>query len=217
MKKVLPAVLSMFCMKNLHLSPSVALCFRFHCKQFFFWYVHTWLEPVDAVQYTAAYSPAALTEQRHSVFPGLAGVPYQEATIFILGNNTSLRLKIKRSYVLLICRFTNLSKLSAASLRMSMGVPQSSTGALPGYGSCSWNTSCEKWKWIKLFLKSFSSTFIASAIKHTSMCRQREASIGWVNTNEYEWRIMWGTRTERQHYSDHTHSNFSSPFVASTT
>lgn len=36
MKKFEKAVWSRFCMNNLHLSPSVALCFRFHYKQFFF-------------------------------------------------------------------------------------------------------------------------------------------------------------------------------------
>lgn len=27
----------------------MAHCFRFHYKQFFFWYIHTWLEPVNTV------------------------------------------------------------------------------------------------------------------------------------------------------------------------
>lgn len=33
----------------IYISPCAAHCFRFHYKQFFFWYVHTWLEPVDRV------------------------------------------------------------------------------------------------------------------------------------------------------------------------
>lgn len=100
-EKGLQADKSRFCMNNLHFSPSVAHCFRFHYKQFFFWYIYTWLEPVDTVlQYSSvlnhwAYSPATLSEQRHSIFPGLAWVPYQEASVFVLGNNTQALCKFQ--------------------------------------------------------------------------------------------------------------------------
>lgn len=86
-----------FCINNLHLSSCVVLCFRFRDKMFF-WYVHKQMNPATCsaqmqqsiwvVESLSSYWPTTLGEQGHCVFPSLAGVPHQEASVFVLWSNT---------------------------------------------------------------------------------------------------------------------------------